>query len=178
MAQIAQLLSDGTSIELLDGERRRKVSPQSPHSIVQGALFALLQDRGRGIGLAGTEWDFRLGMVDGSVSLLVPDVAFLSFERLSSLPMHERMRPPIAPDIAVEVWSPSNERAFVDGKIRKYLACGSSLVLDVDPRTRTIAAYSKGDVTTFERDQNFESDALSWLRFPVADAFIGAEYFE
>lgn len=178
MAQIANLLSDGTSIELLDGERRRKVSPRSSHSVVQGLLFSILQRCGSGLGIGGTEWDFRVGAVDGSVSLLVPDVAFVSFERLALLPRDQRERPPIAPDAAIEIWSPSNERAFMDGKIRKYLACGSSLVLDVDPRTRTIEAYSKNGVTAFECGQNFESEALSWLRFPVADAFIGLEYFE
>ncbi len=173
-----ELISDGTSLEILNGERRRKVSRRSSHSVVQSLLSALIQRCGSGIGIAGTEWDFRLGAVDGSVTLLVPDVAFLRFDRLATLPRGDRERPTIAPDIAAEVWSPSNDRAFVESKIRKYLACGTTLVLDVDPRTRTIVAIDADGTQRFARDEAFERAGVPWLRFPVADAFAGVEYFE
>lgn len=174
----AELISDGTSMEILDGERRRKVSPRSSHSVVQGLLCSIIQRCGAGSGIAGTEWDFRLGMVDGSVTLLVPDVAFVRFDRLATLPREDRERPTIAPDIVVEVWSPSNDRPFVESKIRKYLACGTTLVLDVDPRTRTILAIDADGTQGFARDEAFERASVPWLRFPVGDAFAGAEYFE
>lgn len=174
----AELISDGTSIELLDGERRRKVSPRSSHSIVQFLIAGIVQRCAGGRGIVGTEWDFRLGHIDGSVTLLVPDVAFLRFDRLAALPREERERPTIAPDVVAEVWSPSNDRPYVESKIRKYLACGTALVLDVDPRTRTIVAVDRDGSRTFMQADHFERAAIPWLVFPAADAFIGVEYFE
>jgi Uma2 family endonuclease len=163
MPQIAALLSEAPVAEYLDGERRRKVSPRSKHARVQALLVMLIECCGSEIGMAGTEWDFCIGAVDDSESFLVPDVAFLSFERLRGLERGERDRPPVAPDIAVEVWSPANDRPFLDRKIAKYLASGSSLVLDVDPRARTIVAHARGSRRRYADGERFEHAAVPWL---------------
>ena len=85
----------------------------------------------------------------------------------------QRDQPPVAPDIAVEVWSPTNDRAFLDRKIAKCLATGSLLVLDVDPRARTIVAHAADGVRTFDHGERFEHAAVPWLAFDVAEAFKG-----
>ena len=43
MAMQAERINDGTSIELLDGVRWRKVSPRSSHSLVQFAVAGIIQ---------------------------------------------------------------------------------------------------------------------------------------
>jgi Uma2 family endonuclease len=173
-----ELLSEVPVVEYLDGERRRKVSPRSKHSRVQGLVMMILERCGSEFGMGGTEWDFRIGLVDDSDSFLVPDVAFLSFERLQAIERKERDQPPVAPDIAVEVWSPRNDRAFLNRKIAKYLSTGASLVLDVDPKSRTIIAHAAGDVRRFAVGDRFVHPAVPWLVFDVAEAFKGLEYLE
>jgi hypothetical protein len=153
MAQIIALLNEAPVVEYLDGERRRKVSPRSKHARVQGLVAMLLERCGAELGMAGTEWDFRVGLVDDSDSFVVPDTA-------------------------VEVWSPTNDRPFLNRKIAKYLANGSSLVLDVDPRARTIVSHAAGGVTKFELEDRFVHPAVPWLAFDVAEAFKGLEYLE
>lgn len=64
-----------------------------------------------------------------------PDVAFVSAER-------EPKRFPssfaeFAPDLAVEVLSPSDRRGKVNEKIADWLAAGTSLVWAIDPKRRT-----------------------------------------
>jgi Uma2 family endonuclease len=178
MPQRIALLSEAPVVEYLDGERRRKVSPRSKHARVQALIAMLLERCGGDIGMGGTEWDFRIGLVDDSDSFLVPDVAFITFERLAGIEKKERDQPPVAPDIAVEVWSPTNDRAFLDRKIAKYLANGSSLVLDVDPRLRTIVAHAVDGVRTFSEVDRFEHSAVPWLVFDVVEAFKDLEYLD
>jgi Uma2 family endonuclease len=178
MPQRIALISEAPVVEYLDGERRRKVSPRSKHARVQALFVMLLERRGGEFGMGGTEWDFRIGLVDDSDSFLVPDVAFITFERLAAIEKKERDRPPVAPDIAVEVWSPTNDRGFLNRKIAKYLANGSSLVLDVDPRARTIVAHAVEGVRRFEAADRFAHPAVPWLEFDVAEAFRGLELLD
>lgn len=178
MPQRIAILSEAPVVEYLDGERRRKVSPRSKHARVQWRVGMLLERSGGEIGMTGTEWDFRIGLVDDSDSFLVPDVAFISFDRLRAIEKKERDQPPVAPDIAVEVWSPTNDRLLLDRKIAKYLANGSSLVLDVDPRLRTIVAHAVDGVRTFGDAERFAHPAVPWLAFDVAEAFKGLEYLD
>lgn len=178
MPQLIALLGDAPSAECLDGEWRRKMSPRSRHARVQALLVMILERCGGTIGMAGTEWDFKLGLVDDSDTLLVPDVAFVSFERLAAVPAAEREELPIAPDVAIEVRSPGDGRAFREKKIRKFLACGTHLVLEVDPRKRTIAAHAPSGVRIYRVGERFEHQAAPWLAFAVTEAFIGLDLLE
>jgi Uma2 family endonuclease len=75
---------------------------------------------------------------------LVPDVAFLSYERLAYEDEEAAQIPYMAPDVAVEVLSPHDRRADVDDKIRVYLASGAHLVLMIDPIAQTFTADDSG----------------------------------
>jgi Uma2 family endonuclease len=169
-------MSEAPVAEYLDGRRYRKVSPRSSHSRVQGLLCQILNRCGSECGIAGPEWDFKIGIVDATNSLLVPDVAFVTFERLMAVDADQREELPIAPDIAAEVWSPKNSRAFLNRKIARYLACGTQLVLDVHPVRRTITAHALDGVRTYTEHDSFEHPSVPWLHFDVADAFVGLEY--
>lgn len=164
-------LYDLPEIEYLDGRAHQKVSPRSPHSIVQLALGALIRDSARGRGIVGTELRHRPGVVDGTITEFVPDIAFVSNERLRGLQGRDRDEPPFSPDIAVEIRSPGDNLRYLREKIQRYLATGSTLVLDVDPKTRRILAYSADGVREYARDATFEHVAVPWLRFEVRDAF-------
>jgi Uma2 family endonuclease len=164
-------LIDLPEIEYLDGEAYPKASPRTTHAMVQGRIWSILSTAAATRGYVGTEWDVHPGKADGTTTTFVPDAAFISRERLASLDRADREEPPFAPDIAVEIWSPSNDRAYLDRKIAKYLATGAVLVLDVNPFDRTIAAWGDAGVRRFANGDTFEHAAVPWLRFAVKDAF-------
>lgn len=116
-------------------------------------------------------------VVDDSNTFLVPDVAFLRYERLKRIAAEEREQPPIAPDVVVEVRSKGEKAGFRNRKIAKYLACGTVWVLNADPATRRIEAHAKGGVRVYWIGETFEHPATPWLVFDTDDAFAGREYF-
>jgi Uma2 family endonuclease len=164
-------LVDLPEIEYLDGQAHPKVSPRTTHAVVQFAVARLLYAAAGKRGRVATEWDVRPGRVDGSETKFVPDVAYVARERLAELKAEDREEPPFSPDIAVEVWSPSNDRRYLEVKIAKYLSTGAILVLDVDPYARTIVAHDVRGSRTYANGETFEHPAVPWLRFEMTQAF-------
>ena len=166
-----EILIDMPEIEYLDGQPYPKVSPKLSHSLVQGALCRILHRCAGKRGRVGPELDVYPGPQETGTTKFVPDVAYVSIERLRALSSAEREEPPFSPDIAVEVWSPTNDRQYLNLKIRRYLATGALLVLDVDPQARTIVAYDASGVRTYQTGARFEQPAMPWLQFDVAEVF-------
>ncbi len=165
------LISDHPAIEYLDGRRYPKVSPKLTHALVQGALCRILHRCAGKRGRVAPELDVWPSGLRESDTKLVPDIAYVSIERLRSLTAEQREEPPFSPDIAVEVWSPTNRRSYLEEKIARYLTTGSMLVLDVDPGARAIVAHDATSRRRYECGETFEHPAFDWLRFDVAEAF-------
>jgi Uma2 family endonuclease len=68
-----------------------------------------------------------------------PDLSFVSRERLTNFDDARFFTG--APDLAVEILSPSNRRGKMHAKVADYLAAGARLVWVVDPKRRTITTY-------------------------------------
>ncbi|HEX5275212.1 MAG TPA: Uma2 family endonuclease [Candidatus Rubrimentiphilum sp.] len=168
---MASILSDKPEVELLDGRAYSKVSPKARHASVQGRLMTIIEDLAGDRGFSGTEWRFKIGRADDTNTTFVPDVAYVSFERLRAIPEKQRDEPPFAPDIAVEVRSPSDNLAFLRRKIERYLQTGSVLVLVADPDRRSIAAHDSHGVRDYAAGDRFEHQAVPWLRFNVSSVF-------
>lgn len=158
---------DKPEIEYIGGGAYPKVSPTRTHAVVQLALGIIFKRCSAGIGTVGPEWRFRLS----PGTELLPDMAFVSYERLRSLSDEDVEEPPFAPDVAVEVRSPSDKPALTEEKFRQYLSHGAVLVLDVDPRQQVIYAHSESEVKAYHREETFVSDAVPWLQFEVAEVF-------
>lgn len=172
------ILYDPPEIEYLDGHPHPKVSPKTPHSMVQGALGALLRTCGRELGFAGPEWRFEPGAVDRTPTELVPDLAFVAKQRLLDVPAERRFKPPFSPDIAIEIRSPKSDLPYLKEKIARYLVTGSVLVLDVDPATRSIMAHAKNGTKEYTRGARFEHEAAPWLVFDVDEIFADLDAIE
>ena len=85
-----------------------------------------------------------------------PDVAFVAAERLGD------GEPPsgflkMAPDLAVEVVSPSDSSAAVRDKVRDWLEAGTRLVWVVYPDSRSVTVHSQ----TGQTEELSETDMLS-----------------
>lgn len=173
---LPEALVNRPQIEYLDGIAYPKVSPKLTHSLVQGAIVRILHRCAGERGLVGPELDVYPGRLGAAVTKFVPDVGYISLERLRALPPADREEAPFSPDVAVEVWSPTNDRRYLDLKIARCLANGAVLVLDVDPYARTIVVHDASAVRTYEVGERFEHSALPWLRFDVAEAFADLDY--
>jgi Uma2 family endonuclease len=166
--------SEKPYVESLYGRLEPKVSPQRRHALLQGRLFAQLDRWARGRGEAGTEWRFYLLENEGGASSLVPDVAYVSFERLPlALPEDARERPRLAPDIAVEIVSPGDSRKTFAEKIALYLRHGARVVVVVDPRARTIAQHTPDGVVTAPAAGNIDVREHAGLILDAGDLFAG-----
>ena len=99
-----------------------------------------------------------------------PDVAFVSKERLLKSP--EGFIPG-APDLAVEVVSPTDRVKDVAEKAEAWIGAGVRAVWVVWPSTRTITVYRPGakPETLREQDTLKGGDALPGFEHPVAEVF-------
>ena len=157
--------------EWVRGRALQKVSPQRTHSLLQGALTIAMSRWGESRGEVGPEWRFRVAPPGEVRRPLVPDVAYVSNERLRPLTDAELEIPPLAPDVAVEVLSPDDRRIDLDDKIDVYLRAGSSLVIVVDPRGRIVELHDRAKTIRVDETGTIEHAALPGFAYPVAELF-------
>ena len=103
-----------------------------------------------------------------------PDVAFITKEHVPAggLPVGFI---PFAPDIAVEVLSPSDTQLDVEEKIDQWLQAGTALVWVINPRGRTVTVHRTGRDPRVLRENDLLSgeDVCPGFSVKVADLFEG-----
>jgi Uma2 family endonuclease len=79
-----------------------------------------------------------------------------------------------APDLAIEVVSPSNRPSNLLQKIAELLAAGTQRVWVVYPLTRTVAEHtSEGDLRIYNAEEVLTApDLLPGFMLPVARVFV------
>lgn len=138
---VLALPDDGNQYELSEGE----LIVMSPASYWSSIVAAAILRR-----IAAFVVEHRLGLVagaDGGMllrrgpdTLRAPDVSFVRRERIPP-DVSRGGFIPVAPDLAVEVLSPSDRFSRVTRKIRDYFAAGTRLVWVVDPDDRVTTVY-------------------------------------
>jgi|SRR5271166_379993 len=128
------------ALEWVNGRVLQKMSPKRRHGIAQGRFYAALDTwaQEQRSGIVATEWRFRVQPPGEERRPLVPDVAYLSYARLSYEEQQVTDEPKVAPDAVVEVLSPGDRRADLEEKVRVYLAAGTSVIFIVDPKQRFV----------------------------------------
>jgi Uma2 family endonuclease len=131
------------AFEWVNGRTLQKMSPQRKHAVAQGRFWGALDAwaRERGSGDVGTEWEFRIAPPGEVRRPLVPDVAYLSYDRVPFEDEKAADIPQVAPDVVVEVLSRRDLRRDIDEKIRVYLASGTNVVFVVDTTDETVTAF-------------------------------------
>jgi len=101
----------------------------------------------------------------------VPDVAFVRAERLVELDEDGFLR--LAPDLAVDVRSPTDRRPDILAKIDMYREAGVRLVWLVEPRDQAVTAYAPGQAPRRLGigDQLAAGDVVPGFSVPVAELF-------
>ncbi len=157
--------------EWILGRAVQKVSPQMWHSQIQGWWAERLRPWARGRGIAGPEWRFRLGPPRELIRPVVPDFAYISFERLGDARGEERQAPLVAPNVAVEIVSPGDKPAHLRDKVELYLRTGVEAAIVIDPGSRTLVIHDQQGTRTLTEGDTFEHGALPGFTFAITDMF-------
>jgi Uma2 family endonuclease len=102
-----------------------------------------------------------------------PDVAFVRAQRIPPHPVRGFF--PGAPDLAVEVVSPSDRLSEVAAKVDEWLSAGTQSVWVVDPANRSVEVYRQGNQVLRYRagDELRDEPALPGFAMKIADLFAG-----
>jgi Uma2 family endonuclease len=127
------------SWELVDGEPIELTPAAGKSSRIGGRLYARLADH---VEPSELGWAFpaETGFVlfADRTTVRSPDAAVVLRDRLPEPP---DSFVPLAPDLAVEVLSPSDRMADALAKIAMYLDAGVRLVWLIDPASRTVTIF-------------------------------------
>jgi Uma2 family endonuclease len=157
--------------ELIDGTLVEK-AVGSPSSFVALQLSFALQ-----LYLTKRDIGYLLG-ADGLIRVKprrvrAPDVSFTSWLKRPDRTVSNDPISDLAPDLAVEVLSPSNTRGEMDRKLDDYFSKGVRLVWIIDPNTRTAEVYAgEDDMTPIAESGSLDGgDVLPGFSIPLAKLF-------
>ena len=170
---LLRLNSQGVKGELINGVLRETVSVGAEHSFIAGNILAALHSHVR------PRRSGRVGGTDGGVlmrrnpdTVREPDVFFVSAERL---PLSEKVQGylEVAPELVVEIVSPSDQQQAVNEKTRMWLDLGVSMAVEVRPAERAVTVHRPGvPAVTLTGDDVLEGgDVLPGFRLPVSEIF-------
>ncbi len=170
-AELMALPNDGYKRELLQGEII--MSPAgSEHGRISFLVAAAIDRHASRLGL-GLVVDSSTGFRLTPDDLLSPDVGFISKARLSGMKRLPRGFFPGAPDLAVEVLSPSDTPGRTHDKLTAYFAHGVHLVWVINPAERNALVYRTPEADRLLRvtDSLDGEDVLPGFTLPLAELF-------
>ena len=169
--ELLRLPEDGSRYELVEGELKR----MSPSGAEHGRIAARIA-----IHLGAHVRQHRLGEVyvadAGFVlrrapdTVRAPDVAFVRTERL----MDTDGFMPFAPDLSVEVLSPSDLASELRFKVSQYLRAGTGAVVVVDKAKRIVYVHRQShanELTTIAENVLEIDDIVPGWKMPLSEIF-------
>lgn len=156
---------EGWIYELHDGRLLIMPGPGISHGKILTRLYRVLDNYllrhnlGSLIGTTG----FNLPLPDNSEEMLCPDLSYVAPERVDALPQRGSYLVG-APDLVIEIASPSDRHPAVANKVAVYLRAGVRLVWVLWPAARTIDVW-RGDspaapVSTLHVDDMLEGSEV------------------
>jgi Uma2 family endonuclease len=157
---------------LLRGEVVETMPPGGKHGTVAVNLASVLRSwaKAGGHGVISVEAGFILGRNPDTVR--GPDVSFVASARLPEAGVPEAFWEQ-APDLAVEIVSPSETADEVREKVRDFLAAGTLLVWVIYPRTREVLVHRPGGAIQALAESDMLEDAavLPGFQCQVSELF-------
>jgi Uma2 family endonuclease len=171
--QLLELQDDGQRHELVTGFVVSEPPAAFRHGEIAAEVFGLLFEFVRRWNLGRVvSADTGLLLARDPDTVRAPDVAFVSRERIEQAGVFRGYFPG-APDLAVEVLSPSERPADVHAKIGDYLEAGARLVWVIDPSRRQVRVHRSllRPLTLVEKATLDGEDVLPGFSVPVARLF-------
>ncbi|WP_247215469.1 Uma2 family endonuclease [Synechococcus sp. C9] len=162
--------------ELVEGKAVPKDKPMSPqrfHASLQKCLLWILDGWCRGKGDVYTELAVQLQR-QGDVWVPVPDLTYVSFERWPEQLTSDGLCP-VAPELVVEIISPTQGFGEMAQKAGDYLEAGILRVWIVDAVAKSITVfYPDRRPHTFTKSQRMTDDLFPDLVIIPEDIFAQA----
>jgi Uma2 family endonuclease len=154
--------------ELIHGEVVTLPHAAQRHDIIRGNILSALNvylHTNRGLGLmALPDTEFVIAAND----TFIPDCCLIAINRLSPAE-HKYVQG--APELAIEVVSPSESAAYLRIKTEAYLSNGSRSVWIVFPEVRSVMVYNRDSLRELKGDQTITDPLLPGFSCPVAAFF-------
>ena len=170
--QLLNAPSDLGRCELVRGELIMMSPGKGRHGAVAMKIGRSLLNYLEGRGL-GEVFDSSTGFVVARKpdTVRAPDVSFITTERLMGQDLDAFLEG--APDLAVEILSPSNTFAEMRDKMAEYFAAGCRVVWIVDPLHRSLVIHRPhaGPVILAEDDTLTEEELLPGFSLVVREMF-------
>lgn len=161
----------GHRYELVDGELV-DMDGAPPHGRMTGEIYLLLRLHVSNAGLP-LDVGVTTGFAMGGHTLRFPDVHVTRWERMAEYDEDAGGWPRFAPDVAIEVVSPSNTPSELALKAREYFVNGAAAmwIVDPDPRAVTIRRPGAADVVFGSDDVMTGEPEIPGFSCAVADIF-------
>ena len=150
-------LPEDRRYELDEGEIIELTFPSPSHNETAGRIYSLLRSWNT-VAKAGVVFLPDAPYILAEGSLRGPDISFVRQSRLQAIDFDKPI--PGAPDLAVEVVSPSDRRGALLRKVGQYLAAGSVEVWLVYTITHTVTVFTAVGERVLESDDLIESPVL------------------
>jgi Uma2 family endonuclease len=153
--------------ELIGGEVVKMAFPSLPRDLIKNEINTLLicyLDTHTGLGLKSL---VEIGTHVSDYDAFMPDVSVVKRDRLASGGRVFQG----APDLAIEVVSPSDTVKHLKRKIDAYLAGGSQSVWIVFPEARSVMIHTTDSVRDLKAGHLIEDPLLPGFSTPVASFF-------
>jgi Uma2 family endonuclease len=171
---VVRFCEEQRPVELIEGFLVEKAKGFR-ESLLAAALIMFLKNftSPRKLGLVGAP-DAIMRLRPGLV--LLPDVSFITWDRLLATDAHKRKVATFGPDLAVETMSEGNTPKEIDRKRRELFAAGTKLMWVIDPKSRTAEVYDDPNrpdqmVLVRETDVLDGGTVLRGFRLPLAELF-------
>ncbi|HVS81263.1 MAG TPA: Uma2 family endonuclease [Pyrinomonadaceae bacterium] len=171
--ELLAMPDDGYRYELVKGELRKMAPTGDEHGDLTmelaGALHQYVKEHNLGKVYAA-ETGFKLESDPDTVR--APDIAFVAREKVEKTGRLKGFRSG-APDLAVEVLSPSDRVSRVEEKVAEWLEGGARMVWVVSPKLHTVTVYrSLTDIVTLtEKDTLDGGDVVPGFQKRVPEIF-------
>jgi len=160
--------------ELVNGEVVEMPRPLPPHGRQVSLITYYLVDhvKRQGGGEVVGDVGFVLNLSYDPERVRGADVAFISTERLPGGKLPEKFFPG-APDLVVEVLSPSNTSIEIHQKVRDFLEAGARLVWVLARQARSATVYRADGTARLLRENDVldGENVLPGLRIPLEELF-------
>jgi Uma2 family endonuclease len=157
--------------EVVRGRLVREPVPAGEHGWLEVRLghhlYMHVERHGLGVVLGCTGYI----LASEPLTLRAPDLSFVAHARVhNGYPMRTYSR--VAPDLAVEIVSPSNRRRELEEKVRQFLEAGTRAVWVVDPIRRCVTVHGPGSSVRLEHGEVLDGgDVVPGFSLPVDELF-------
>jgi len=173
LEEFSRLPGDGARHEMNAGELITLPPPKSAHSRLARFVFLALNDFVQREGASEVYQETGYILSHEPLTIRQPDVSVLSTARVQATPEDSYFEG--APELAVEILSPSDTVEALQAKVEQYLQTGATQVWVLSPKTQEVFVYQSQRTLVLNSNQVLEGgDLLPGFSIRVSDLFSGS----